>query len=175
MNSKKIKATVNVDDLPIVRKKYSDKKSCAKVAGITFKLTLIDYIDKLQEAGITIHQVGKEKGKYHLARKCSKTGKVDGNLSYSVSTCRFIPQQDNLRERNNDYMLTEEYRSNMSKVHKDMTKTSKWKRNHKKAISAARDVLKSSRYVNNGVINKRIPAGKKTPKGFVKGFLKIDN
>ena len=70
---------------------YSGKRSTSKHRGINFLLTENDIRTLLQEAGISIWQVGRGMDDYVLARK-GDTG------PYEIGNCRFIRKRDNITE-----------------------------------------------------------------------------
>ena len=86
------------EDWLAAAKKFETKKT--NTNGHEFKLEVGEYIQLMMDADIKAHEIGVGRGKYCLARKCIETGKVDGDLSYSIQTCRFILFEDNLKEGN---------------------------------------------------------------------------
>lgn len=75
-------------DLP--RKKWRDHKWRCKQRGLQ-PLTYEQYLAKLQEAGITVEQVGRTLGGYHLAR-------YTDSGDYTPDSCRFVPAEVNRAE-----------------------------------------------------------------------------
>ena len=59
---------------------------------VKFLISPSEIVSLLNDAGITIFQVGQGKGKYNLSRY-GDTG------NYEVGNCRFIPQIDNIMEK----------------------------------------------------------------------------
>lgn len=74
-----------------VRRKWQTKKDDAKKRGIPCSLTLEEYKKLMQDAGITLDQIGSKKGQFGLAR----FGDIGG---YSLNNCRFITTSENQRE-----------------------------------------------------------------------------
>lgn len=88
--------------------KYRTKKFNAKIAGIEFKLSIDEYSKLMDDAGIVANDIGHGSNKYCLGRKCELTGKVDGDLHYSIGTCRFITNSENIIEYNENRILSSE-------------------------------------------------------------------
>ena len=70
--------------------KYRNKKVNARKEYIEFNLTLEEYASLLEEAGITLEDVGNTG--YHLAR-------YNDEGPYEVGNCRFIHYLENLNEK----------------------------------------------------------------------------
>jgi len=77
---------------------WKQKRKNAKMRGIQFLLSLDDMKHIFERDGITPDDIGRDAGSYCLGRKCAVTGNVDGDLPYSIDTCRFIPFGENSRE-----------------------------------------------------------------------------
>lgn len=72
--------------------KFTNKKLNARRDGIEFLLTIEQYDFLLKKANITIEQVGRGRGKFCLGRY--------GDVGpYSLENCRFITQEENLKEQ----------------------------------------------------------------------------
>lgn len=88
-----------------------DRKAAAELLGISIEevyqaynlwiqlfrtkgceLTLLQYFEKLKDAGISVRALGNKPEDYHLARY--------GDVGpYTVTSCRFITKAENLREQ----------------------------------------------------------------------------
>lgn len=75
----------------------------------TSDLTFEDYLDMMVSAGLRPSMVGKRRGQFHLARYNDEGG-------YSVTTCRFIPQEQNQKERKEGYQRDPNFRALISKL-----------------------------------------------------------
>lgn len=78
-------------DIKVAKRKWNThRKHCGrrKVRPLTFD----EYVSKLIEAGITPHQVGRTNGSYQL-------GRITDSGDYTIDSCRFITQVQNLIER----------------------------------------------------------------------------
>ena len=106
--------TLNKKELNIVRIKYIGKMYRAKYANIDFLLSFNDYIKLINDAGISVYDIGRAGHQYCLGRKCKKTGIVDGDLPYSIDTCRFITKAENTSEAEKG----PSFRAKMSIIHK---------------------------------------------------------
>jgi hypothetical protein len=71
---------------------WKGKGKNARRKGIDFYLTEYDIKILLEEAGITIYQVGIGKGKYQL-------GRIGDTGPYDRDNCRFVTQYQNLQEQ----------------------------------------------------------------------------
>ena len=60
---------------------------------VYWKLTPFEVRMLLEQAGISVWDWGQGKGKYNLAR-------IDDLGNYEMGNCRFLPQEDNIREMN---------------------------------------------------------------------------
>ena len=105
----------DVNEHPILYKYWMKKR---QNTGYTFPLTGPQLITLLQEAGITPDQIGKGNGKYQLAR-------INDEGNYEWGTCRFIPFEENMRERlpksyakSNRVKRTQRFRKKMSESQK---------------------------------------------------------
>ena len=97
-------------------KRYlSNKRSQAEC-----HLTLDDLQYLLLEANITIDDVGRCRGEYHLAR-------YNDRGPYAIGNCRFITHLENQREKT--YRPSEETKRKMSLAHKGKKKTPEHNRN----------------------------------------------
>ncbi|MCY4044381.1 MAG: hypothetical protein OXE99_04815 [Cellvibrionales bacterium] len=79
---------------------YTKKNKCEK-EGIGFELSVQDVCTLLQKAGINFSDVGRRKDQYCLGRRTNSTNKayiIDSSLPYTLETCRFITNSDNVRE-----------------------------------------------------------------------------
>ena len=72
-------------------------------------ITFDEYLTMIQEAGLRPNMVGLRRGQYHLAR-------FNDSGAYSVSNCRFIPQEQNQKERKEGYQRKSEFRKLMSEI-----------------------------------------------------------
>lgn len=72
-------------------------------------LTLVQYFDKLQEAGLRPSMLGLRRGKYSLAR-------YNDLGPYTVDNCRFIPIEENVAERKEGYQKDPKFRQRMSVI-----------------------------------------------------------
>lgn len=75
----------------LTKKKWLGHVSTARQRGLSF-LTLDQYREKLNEAGITPEQVGLASNQFHLARRTDRG-------DYTVDSCRFITVAENQKER----------------------------------------------------------------------------
>ena len=73
-------------------RKLSSVRSNAKRRGIPCDLTLVQFKRLLTRAGIELEDLGRTRGKYHLARKGDKG-------SYTIGNCRFITVEQNHAEK----------------------------------------------------------------------------
>ena len=64
----------------------------AKGKGVDCTLSTLDIANLLEEAGISVSQLGRNKGCYHLARH-GDTG------NYEIGNCRFLPMSENIKEQ----------------------------------------------------------------------------
>jgi len=72
-------------------------------------LTFDVYLDMQAAAGLRPSMVGLRRGQYHLAR-------YNDSGSYTKDNCRFIPQEENQRERKEGYQNKPEFRALISKL-----------------------------------------------------------
>jgi len=72
-------------------------------------MTLREYLELARSSGITLEQIGKRRGQFHLAR-CNDVG------GYSVGNCRFVPQEVNQHERKEGYQKLPEFRALASRI-----------------------------------------------------------
>ena len=72
-------------------------------------LTFDAYLDMQAAAGLRPSMIGLRRGQYHLAR-------YDDSGSYTKDNCRFIPQEENQRERKEGYQSKPEFRALVSKL-----------------------------------------------------------
>ena len=79
------------EELKIKKYTKSKKANSKKYRGIEFHLTEADIATLLDEAGITIWDVGQGKGAYCLGRYGDKG-------PYTMGNCRFITHRENGRE-----------------------------------------------------------------------------
>ena len=99
-----------LDEMVIAKECYRRKVNQSKTKGIIFSLSLNEYCNIIHESGIIPSKIGRNKNQYVLGRKCEVTGKIDGDLPYSVGTCRFITTTENLKE----FKMDEEQLSKLS-------------------------------------------------------------
>jgi len=104
----------NKEELAIARVKYVGKMYRAKYADISFDLSFDDYLNLITNAGISVSDIGRAGNQFCLGRKCTKTGKVDGDLPYSIGTCRFITKAENTAEAEKGTTFS----AKMSAIHK---------------------------------------------------------
>jgi len=67
------------------------RKNCYK-QGIPIDLTWQDIAQLMDDAGITVDDIGKGSADYNLARYGDKGG-------YTLDNCRFITKRENIQER----------------------------------------------------------------------------
>jgi len=67
-------------------------------------ITVIEYVGKMKDSGLTCDQIGIGEGKY-------QAGRLDHNKSYSFDNFEFVLQIDNLNERNERLVDTTRYNS----------------------------------------------------------------
>lgn len=83
------------------KNKYKCKKYNAKDLGITFTLSLQEYLELASKANlISPEQIGRTNSSYQLARYKDLGG-------YTKDNCRFITQLDNIKERNEHFNISE--------------------------------------------------------------------
>ena len=73
-----------------LKQKWHNKRINAKKEGISFSLTLEEFIQLLEDAGITEEEIGNTE--YHLARYKDQGG-------YKIGNCRFITHIENRNEK----------------------------------------------------------------------------
>jgi hypothetical protein len=72
-------------------------------------LTFEEYLNMMVSAGLRPSKVGKRKGQFHLAR-------YNDEGAYSIQTCRFVPQEENQKERKEGYQQDPDFRALASKL-----------------------------------------------------------
>ena len=72
-------------------------------------LSFNEYLDMIQDAGLRPDNIGLRKGQYHLARH-------NDSGAYTKGNCRFIPQEQNQKERKEGYQKRPAFRALMSKL-----------------------------------------------------------
>jgi hypothetical protein len=72
-------------------------------------LSFETYLDMQESAGLRPRMVGLRRGQYHLAR-------YNDSGVYTKDNCRFIPQEQNQRERKEGYQSKPEFRALISKL-----------------------------------------------------------
>lgn len=72
-------------------------------------LTFEEYLDMMVASGLRPSKVGKRRGQFHLAR-------YNDEGAYSITTCRFIPQEQNQKERKEGYQSDPDFRALISKI-----------------------------------------------------------
>lgn len=75
----------------VTRLKYKNTKARAKKRGIAFHLSIVEYSQLLQEAGITAEDVGQGASDYCL-------GRYNDEGDYKIGNCRFITASQNHKE-----------------------------------------------------------------------------
>lgn len=78
-------------DYVAITKYHHRLRARAHKRGIEMLLSTVEIAGLLDEAGITIHQLGSHSGEYHLARY-GDTG------PYEIGNCRYILAVDNVKE-----------------------------------------------------------------------------
>lgn len=73
------------------------------------EITFQDYLDLIVQSGLRPAKIGKRKGQFHLAR-------YNDIGAYSLNNCRFIPQEENQRERKEGYQRKPEFRALASEI-----------------------------------------------------------
>ncbi|WP_422460951.1 hypothetical protein [Endozoicomonas sp. ALB115] len=147
-NGQLVRAKVRRDDSIIfpwgispAMNKYKGKIKSSKRNGIKFNLTSTEYITKIWEAGINPDQIGQSVDSYQLGRI------GDGDVPYTVETCRFITKRQNLDERkeNGGNVRTSEkikekwqdpeYRNTMSEKTKEQWKDPEFRKKVSEKVS----------------------------------------
>jgi len=75
----------------------------------TSSLTLEEYLGMMKDAGLRPSMVGLRRGQYHLAR-------YGDAGAYHLHSCRFIPQEQNQKERKEGYQATDSFRKMASEL-----------------------------------------------------------
>ena len=83
---------ITTEDDAVLYKYWKYKKNNNLKGEVKFLLSPLELLRLLKDAGISIHEVGNGKSKYNLARYND-----EGN--YEIGNCRFIPQIDNIMEK----------------------------------------------------------------------------
>lgn len=78
-------------------------------------ITFLQYVDLVKNSGLRPDNIGLKKGQYHLARY-NDTG------SYDLNNCRFIPQEQNQKERKEGYQKKPDFRQKASVIALNRTK-----------------------------------------------------
>ena len=79
-------------------------------------ISFFEYLDMMQEAGLRPSMVGLRRGQYHMAR-------YNDSGPYTKGNCRFIPQEENQKERKEGYQKKPEFRSLISDIAKQRIRT----------------------------------------------------
>ncbi|AUR97723.1 hypothetical protein NVP1244A_021 [Vibrio phage 1.244.A._10N.261.54.C3] len=72
--------------------KHHSAKCNAATKGVEFNLTLREYVSLMDEAGITVDDIGCSINNYNL-------GRIGDSGPYMLGNCRFITVEQNIRER----------------------------------------------------------------------------
>lgn len=72
-------------------------------------ITFDEYLALIKDSGLRPDMVGLKRGQYHLARH-------NDSGAYSVGNCRFIPQEQNQKERKEGYQRDPDFRKLMSEI-----------------------------------------------------------
>lgn len=75
----------------LTRKKFTNKRATAKIRGIEFSLSYVEYKSLLVEAGINPSMIGQRSDDYCL-------GRVNDEGGYEYGNCRFITIKENTLE-----------------------------------------------------------------------------
>lgn len=156
----------------MIRKKYKEKKKNSKKRNIQFLLSREEFIQKIFEAGIKPNQISTGINDYHLARRANIDGvKIcDGDLSYSSNTCEFILHSENIKERDESFHQTKEWKEKQRIAQAGRKLSDETKSKISKSAKGNKSNI-GKIWIHNTITSqsKLIPKDQPIPPGFIKG------
>ncbi len=116
-------------------KQHCKKKTTRSGDTVECRLSIADLETMLEDAGISIWQVGRDKGSYQLGRHGD-----DGHYEYS--NCRFITLEQNIKERDSSNCGNRSVRSASERKQMSLSTSKTWTKERREEFSRIRTGIK---------------------------------